>query len=98
MVAARRSSGILDTILLRLATFLEKNDSIIRKVKGMIYPAVIFSAPASRSRVADLRDSDFQSMFASVNLALPLPTFRHRRATPETSVGDHRDRSLRLRP
>src|SRR6266705_2724556 len=44
MVAAGEAGGILDTILLRLAQFLEKNDSIIRKVKGaMIYPAVIFS-------------------------------------------------------
>src|SRR5260370_11104732 len=44
MVAAGEAGGILDTILLRLATFLEKKDSIIRKVKGaMIYPAVIFS-------------------------------------------------------
>jgi len=34
MVAAGEAGGILDTILLRLATFLEKNDSIIRKVKG----------------------------------------------------------------
>src|SRR5437660_3161556 len=44
MVAAGEPGGILDTILLRLATFLEKNDSIVRKVKGaMIYPAVIIS-------------------------------------------------------
>src|SRR6266403_332292 len=44
MVAAGEAGGILDTILLRLAVFLEKNDSIVRKVKGaMIYPAVIFS-------------------------------------------------------
>ncbi|MEX1050970.1 MAG: type II secretion system F family protein, partial [Gemmatimonadales bacterium] len=44
MVAAGEAGGILDTILLRLATFLEKNDAIVRKVKGaMIYPGVIFS-------------------------------------------------------
>src|SRR5690242_302902 len=44
MVAAGEAGGILDTILLRLAQFLEKNDAIVRKVKGaMIYPAVIFS-------------------------------------------------------
>ncbi len=42
MVAAGEAGGILDTILLRLATFLEKNDALIRKIKGaMIYPAVI---------------------------------------------------------
>ena len=44
MVAAGEAGGILGTILLRLAVFLEKNDAIVRKVKGaMIYPAVIFS-------------------------------------------------------
>src|SRR5215212_438488 len=42
MVAAGEAGGILDTILLRLATFLEKNDALVRKVKGaMIYPGVI---------------------------------------------------------
>src|SRR2546422_6877134 len=34
MVAAGEAGGILDTILLRLAQFLEKNDAIVRKVKG----------------------------------------------------------------
>ncbi|HTO72363.1 MAG TPA: type II secretion system F family protein, partial [Gemmatimonadales bacterium] len=44
MVAAGEAGGILDTILLRLATFLEKSDALVRKVKGaMVYPAVIFS-------------------------------------------------------
>ncbi|HEY7824767.1 MAG TPA: type II secretion system F family protein, partial [Acidimicrobiia bacterium] len=43
MVAAGEAGGILDTILLRLATFLEKNDALVRKIKGaMVYPAVIF--------------------------------------------------------
>src|SRR3977135_204818 len=47
MVAAGEAGGILDTILLRLATFLEKNDALVRKVKGaMIYPAVIMSVAA----------------------------------------------------
>src|SRR6266513_2383813 len=34
MVAAGEAGGILDTILLRLAVFIEKNDSIVRKVMG----------------------------------------------------------------
>src|SRR6266516_2911654 len=33
MVAAGEAGGILDTILVRLAQFLEKNDAIVRKVK-----------------------------------------------------------------
>src|SRR5215208_4925966 len=42
MVAAGEAGGILDTILMRLAPFMEKNDALIRKVKGaMIYPGVI---------------------------------------------------------
>src|SRR5213082_1100655 len=47
MVAAGEAGGILDTILMRLATFLEKNDALVRKVKGaMIYPGVIMSVAA----------------------------------------------------
>ena len=34
MIAAGEHGGILDTILLRLATFMEKNDALVRKVKG----------------------------------------------------------------
>src|SRR5882672_10815990 len=76
MVAAGEAGGILDTILLRLATFLEKNDSIVRKVKGaMIYPAVIFSvAGIAIATLLIFVIPTFQSMFASVNLLLPLPT------------------------
>ena len=41
MVAAGEAGGILDTILMRLATFMEKNDALVRKVKGaMIYPEI----------------------------------------------------------
>jgi type IV pilus assembly protein PilC len=76
MVAAGEAGGILDTILLRLATFLEKNDAIIRKVKGaMIYPAVIFSVAAIAIVVLLIFViPTFQQMFASVNMELPLPT------------------------
>jgi type IV pilus assembly protein PilC len=76
MVAAGEAGGILDTILLRLAGFLEKNDAIVRKVKGaMIYPAVIFSVAGIAVVVLLIFViPTFQSMFASVNLELPLPT------------------------
>src|SRR6266700_2487811 len=76
MVAAGEAGGILDTILLRLAQFLEKNDSIVRKVKGaMIYPAVILSvAVIAISVLLIFVIPTFQNMFASVNLELPLPT------------------------
>ena len=76
MVAAGEAGGILDTILMRLATFMEKNDALVRKVKGaMIYPGVIFSVAAIAVSVLLIFVIPvFQSMFASVNLALPLPT------------------------
>jgi type IV pilus assembly protein PilC len=76
MVAAGEAGGILDTILLRLATFLEKNDAIIRKVKGaMIYPAVILTvAVVAVVVLLVFVIPTFQQMFASVNLELPLPT------------------------
>jgi len=76
MVAAGEAGGILDTILLRLATFLEKNDALIRKIKGaMIYPAVIFSvAGAAILILLIFVIPTFQSMFESAGIPLPLPT------------------------
>src|SRR2546428_12264387 len=76
MVAAGEAGGILDTILIRLAEFLEKDDAILRKVKGpMIYPGVILSvAVIAISVLLIFVIPTFQNMFASVNLQLPLPT------------------------
>ena len=76
MVAAGEAGGILDTILLRLAVFLEKNDAIIRKVKGaMTYPIVIFSVAGIAIVILLIFViPTFQVMFASVNMELPLPT------------------------
>ena len=76
MVAAGEAGGILDTIMLRLATFLEKNDAIVRKVKGaMVYPSVIFSVAGICILVLLIFViPTFQVMFASVGVPLPLPT------------------------
>ncbi|HEY5545561.1 MAG TPA: type II secretion system F family protein [Gemmatimonadaceae bacterium] len=76
MVAAGEAGGILDTILMRLATFMEKNDALVRKVKGaMIYPAVIMSVAAIAIAVLLVFVIPvFENMFAGVGLALPLPT------------------------
>ncbi|HJS47335.1 MAG TPA: type II secretion system F family protein [Gemmatimonadales bacterium] len=76
MVAAGEAGGILDTILMRLATFLEKNDALIRRVKGaMIYPGVIFSvAIMAVAILLVFVIPTFQELFASVNMVLPLPT------------------------
>lgn len=76
MVAAGEAGGILDTILMRLATFLEKNDALVRKVKGaMIYPAVIMSVAFVAVVVLLIFVIPvFASMFASAGQSLPLPT------------------------
>lgn len=76
MVAAGEAGGILDTILLRLATFLEKNDKLIRKVKSaMIYPGVILTVAAGAIAILLIFVIPvFQEMFASVGSELPLPT------------------------
>jgi len=76
MVAAGEAGGILDTILMRLATFMEKNDALVRKVKGaMIYPGVIMSVAFIAICVLLIFVIPvFESMFGSVGLALPLPT------------------------
>ncbi len=76
MVAAGEAGGILDTILMRLATFMEKNDALVRKVKGaMIYPGVIMSVAGIAILVLLIFVIPvFESMFASVGMPLPLPT------------------------
>jgi type IV pilus assembly protein PilC len=76
MVAAGEAGGLLDTILLRLATFLEKNDALIRKIKGaMIYPAVIFSVAGGAVIILLVFViPTFQQMFESAGIPLPLPT------------------------
>ncbi len=76
MVAAGEAGGILDTILLRLATFLEKSDALMRKVKGaLVYPGVIMTVAAIAIAILLIFVIPvFQNLFASVNLDLPLPT------------------------
>src|SRR5512140_2874419 len=76
MVAAGEAGGILDTILMRLATFMEKNDALIRKVKGaMIYPSVIMAVAGIAVTVLLIVVIPvFENLFTSAGLALPLPT------------------------
>src|SRR3954464_722833 len=76
MVAAGEAGGILDTILMRLATFIEKNDALVRKVKGaMIYPGVIMSvAGVAISALLFFVIPTFQKMFAEAGVPLPAPT------------------------
>src|SRR3984885_5083646 len=76
MVAAGEAGCILDTVLVALPVFMEKNHVLIRKVKGaMIYPAVIMSVAAIAITVLLIFVIPvFENMFGSVGLALPLPT------------------------
>lgn len=76
MVPAGETGGILDTILLGLATFLEKNDALIRKIKGaMVYPSVIFSVAGMAIVILLIFViPTFQTMFESAGIPLPLPT------------------------
>lgn len=76
MVAAGEAGGILDTILNRLAIFMEKNDALVRKVKGaMIYPTVILCVAALCIVVLLVKViPTFAGMFASSDMELPLPT------------------------
>ena len=76
MIEAGETGGILDTILSRLAAFMEKSMALKKKIKGaMTYPTIclaisililvvilVFVIPV------------FEEMFATFDAALPLPT------------------------
>ncbi len=76
MVAAGEAGGILDVILLRLAAFLEKNDALVRKIKGaMTYPAVmLFVVIAATTILLWKVVPVFAGIFLDAGLALPAPT------------------------
>jgi len=76
MVEAGEMGGALDTILVRLAGYREKADSLARKIKGaMVYPAVV-SVVAIGATVAMLTFivPIFAKMFAGLGAELPGPT------------------------
>lgn len=76
MVAAGEAGGILDTILVRLATYIEKAQSLKRKVKGaMVYPAVVISvAVLCIIIIMVFVVPTFSKMFAQLGGELPAPT------------------------
>ncbi len=76
MVAAGESGGILDTILNRLAAYIEKAMKLKKKVKGaMVYPAVVSSiAILVIAIIMIFVVPTFSKMFASLGGTLPLPT------------------------
>lgn len=76
LVAAGEAAGALDTILARLADFLEKHNALARKMKAaLIYPAVIVGVaiPAVAVLLVFVIPT-FEDMFATAGVPLPLPT------------------------
>lgn len=76
MVAAGEAGGILDTILKRLAVYIEKNVKLKGDVKSaMIYPvAVIVIAAVVVAAILWKVIPTFASLFAGLGAQLPLPT------------------------
>lgn len=76
MVAAGEAGGILDTILNRLASYIEKAMKLKKKVKGaMVYPGVVTTIAIGVIAVIMIFVvPTFSKMFASMGGTLPLPT------------------------
>jgi type IV pilus assembly protein PilC len=76
MIAAGEAGGILDTILKRLATYIEKAVKLAGQVKSaMIYPvAVIVIAGGVVGVILWKVIPTFASLFAGLGADLPLPT------------------------
>jgi type IV pilus assembly protein PilC len=76
MVAAGEAGGILDTILKRLATYIEKAVKLKSQVKSaMVYPiAVIAIAGVVVAAILWKVIPTFAGLFASLGAELPLPT------------------------
>ena len=76
MVEAGEKGGSLATILARLAEYLEKADSIKRKVKGaMVYPAaIVIVAIMAVAILLTFVIPTFATLFRDLGGQLPLPT------------------------
>ncbi len=76
MVNAGETGGILDTILLRLAEYLEKAAKLKARVKSaMVYPGVVVAvAVAVIAIILIFVIPTFEEMFKDFGAALPLPT------------------------
>lgn len=76
MVAAGEVGGILDTVLRRLAEYMEKAEKLKRKVKGaMAYPAIVLGiSVVVLAIILIFVIPTFQKIFEQGGQALPLPT------------------------
>jgi len=76
MIEAGETGGILDTILGRLAVFMEKSMALKKKIKGaMTYPTICLAISALIMVVILVFVIPvFEEMFATFGSALPIPT------------------------
>lgn len=76
MVKAGEASGMLDEVLDRLATYLEKSSALTRKIRSsLIYPAVVVSMAILITAVLLLKVvPTFKGIFEVLGGRLPLPT------------------------
>jgi len=76
MVAAGEAGGVLDEILMRLATYIEKADALKRKIQSaMVYPAVVLTvALGATAFMLIFIIPTFAKMFSDFGGELPLPT------------------------
>jgi type IV pilus assembly protein PilC len=76
LIAAGEVGGILDTILQRLATFIEKAEELKSRIKGALtYPIVVIGiAFIVIAVILIFVIPVFQDMFSSFGSALPVPT------------------------
>ncbi|MBS2023949.1 MAG: type II secretion system F family protein [Deltaproteobacteria bacterium] len=76
LVAAGEIGGILDTILNRLAVYIEKNEKLKGKVKSaMVYPSVVLVVAVGVTVVLLLFVTPtFEKMFKDFGGAMPAPT------------------------
>ena len=76
LTEAGETGGILDTILARIATYMEKNEAIKAKIKGaMVYPVIVITVAVGVVSVLLIFVIPvFGSLFSELGATLPLPT------------------------
>ena len=76
LVAAGEVGGILDTILNRLAVYIEKNQKLRKKVVGaMVYPVIVLLVAVGVTVLLLLYVTPtFEKLFKDFGSALPAPT------------------------
>ena len=76
LVAAGEAGGVLDTILNRLASYIESNQQLVKKVRGaLVYPVLTLSVALVVTAVMlTVVIPVYQKMFSEFGSALPAPT------------------------